>query len=68
MAPFVFLKRVLGDDSQALVWDISQIGESLNPKKAPQEPILSYEAESEIGYLVWSCIDAAFSRKLDQNI
>ncbi|KAI9146444.1 DDB1 and CUL4-associated factor 7 [Paraphysoderma sedebokerense] len=39
-----------GDDSQALVWDLSQMSRG----KYVQEPILAYQAESEINQLSWS--------------
>eukprot|EP01135_Chromosphaera_perkinsii_P003162 Nk52_evm51s236 gene=Nk52_evmTU51s236 len=37
-----------GDDSQALIWDISQM------PKPMEDPILAYNAESEINQLQWS--------------
>lgn len=38
-----------GDDSQALIWDLSAM-----PKRPVEEPILAYNAESEINNLQWS--------------
>jgi WD repeat-containing protein 68 len=38
----------VGDDSQALVWDVSQ------PKKVVTDPILAYNAGSEINQLSWN--------------
>merc|ERR1711991_262959 len=37
-----------GDDSQALIWDVSQM------PKPIEEPILAYVAEAEINQLQWS--------------
>lgn len=52
-----------GDDSQALIWDLSQM------PKPIEEPILAYEAEAEINQLQWSStqpdwISIAFGSKL----
>ena len=52
-----------GDDSQALIWDISKIPNGVD------DPILAYSAEGEINNLKWSSaqpdwIAIAFNRKL----
>jgi DDB1- and CUL4-associated factor 7 len=39
-----------GDDSHALVWDISQ----MTKQRAITDPILMYNAESEINQITWS--------------
>jgi WD repeat-containing protein 68 len=38
-----------GDDNQALIWDLSQLGQ-----KQISDPILAYYAESEVNQLQWS--------------
>jgi DDB1- and CUL4-associated factor 7 len=38
-----------GDDSQALIWDLSQM-----PKRPVEDPILAYNAAGEINNLQWS--------------
>lgn len=38
-----------GDDSQALIWDLSQM-----PKRPVEDPILAYNADGEINNLQWS--------------
>lgn len=38
-----------GDDSQALIWDLSQM-----PKRPVDDPILAYNADGEINNLQWS--------------
>jgi WD repeat-containing protein 68 len=38
-----------GDDSQALIWDLSTMG-----KRPIEDPILAYNAEGEINNLQWS--------------
>lgn len=38
-----------GDDSQALIWDLSAMG-----KRPVEDPILAYNAEGEINNLQWS--------------
>lgn len=43
----------LADDSQALVWDISQMAKT----KYIQDPILAYTAESEINQMSWSSLN-----------
>ncbi|TPX63679.1 hypothetical protein SpCBS45565_g06451 [Spizellomyces sp. 'palustris'] len=40
----------IGDDAQALVWDISQN----NKEKQIQDPLLAYSAEGPINQLMWS--------------
>ncbi|KAJ3428507.1 wd repeat containing protein [Anaeramoeba flamelloides] len=52
-----------GDDSQALIWDLSKMPEPI------EDPFLGYQAESEINQLQWSptqhhWISIAFSNKL----
>ena len=38
----------IGDDSQALVWDLNQM------RKFVQDPILCYSARQEINHISWS--------------
>jgi WD40 repeat protein len=40
-----------GDDKQALIWDLQEMG-----VKPIEDPILAYQAESEINQLQWSSI------------
>lgn len=40
-----------GDDSQALIWDLSSMG---NPQEPGLDPILAYNAGAEINQLQWS--------------
>ena len=40
-----------GDDSQALIWDLSQM-----PNRPVEDPILAYNADGEINNLQWSAI------------
>ena len=53
-----------GDDSQALIWDISGMG-----KRPVEDPILAYNAEGEVNNLQWSTsqpdwVSIAFADKL----
>jgi len=53
-----------GDDSQALIWDLSQM-----PKRPVEDPILAYSAGGEINNLQWSIqqpdwVSIAFKDKL----
>ena len=48
-AVLVYLNN-LGEDSQALVWDISQMSRN----KMITEPILAFNAENEINNLSWN--------------
>mmetsp|Transcript_12164 Transcript_12164/g.13947 ORF Transcript_12164/g.13947 Transcript_12164/m.13947 type:complete len:354 (+) Transcript_12164:30-1091(+) len=53
-----------GDDSQALIWDLSQM-----PKRPVDDPILAYNADAEINNLQWSTsqpdwVSIAYSDKL----
>ncbi|KAK9117771.1 hypothetical protein Sjap_016718 [Stephania japonica] len=55
------------DDSQALIWDLSSMGQPLDP--AGLDPILAYTAGAEIEQLQWSAsqpdwVAIAFSNKL----
>ncbi|PPD92696.1 hypothetical protein GOBAR_DD10361 [Gossypium barbadense] len=55
-----------GDDSQALIWDLSSMGQ---PVKGGLDPILAYTAGAEIEQLQWSSsqpdwVAIAFSTKL----
>jgi WD repeat-containing protein 68 len=55
-----------GDDSQALIWDLSTMAQ---PQEAGLDPILAYSAGAEINQLQWSAaqpdwIAIAFSNKL----
>jgi WD repeat-containing protein 68 len=55
-----------GDDSQALIWDLSTMAQPLD---AGLDPILAYSAGSEINQLQWSSaqpdwIAIAFGNKL----
>ena len=45
----MILYRGVGDDAQALVWDVTT-------KKPHQEPILNYVATNEINQLHWSAV------------
>jgi WD repeat-containing protein 68 len=52
-----------GDDSQALIWDLTSIGRPID------EPILAYTAEAEINQLQWSStqpdwVAIAFDKKM----
>jgi WD repeat-containing protein 68 len=52
-----------GDDSQALIWDLSSI------PKPIEDPILAYNAEAEINQLQWSAtwpdwVAIAFDKKM----
>lgn len=53
-----------GDDSQALIWDLSSMG-----KQPVEDPILAYNADGEINNLQWSAsqpdwVSIAFNDKL----
>ena len=53
-----------GDDSQALIWDLSQMS-----KRPVEDPILAYNADGEINNLQWSSsqpdwVSIAFNDKL----
>lgn len=53
-----------GDDSQALIWDLSQM-----PKRPVDDPILAYNADGEINNLQWCAsqpdwVSIAYSDKL----
>jgi DDB1- and CUL4-associated factor 7 len=53
-----------GDDSQALIWDLSAM-----PKRPVDDPILAYNAEGEVNNLQWSStqpdwVSIAFNDKL----
>lgn len=53
-----------GDDSQALIWDLSQMS-----KRPVEDPILAYAAEAEVNNLQWSAsqpdwVSVAFADKL----
>jgi WD repeat-containing protein 68 len=53
-----------GDDSQALIWDLSQM-----PKRPVEDPILAYNADGEINNLQWSAsqpdwVSIAYNDKL----
>lgn len=53
-----------GDDSQALIWDLSQM-----PKRPVDDPILAYNADGEINNLQWSAsqpdwVSIAYNDKL----
>lgn len=54
----------VGDDYQALIWDLSTLG-----TKPIEDPILAYTAEAEINNLVWSSalpdwVTIAFNNKM----
>ena len=53
-----------GDDSQALIWDLTQMS-----KRSVEDPILAYNAEAEVNNLKWSSsqpdwVSIAFANKL----
>mmetsp|Transcript_5602 Transcript_5602/g.7047 ORF Transcript_5602/g.7047 Transcript_5602/m.7047 type:complete len:372 (-) Transcript_5602:180-1295(-) len=53
-----------GDDSQALIWDLTQMS-----KRSVEDPILAYNAEAEVNNLQWSSsqpdwVSIAFANKL----
>lgn len=55
-----------GDDSQALIWDLTQMSKS---KLRVEDPILAYNAEAEVNNLQWSrsqpdWVSIAFANKL----
>ena len=45
---FIFISLTLGEDHQALIWDIQQM------PRAIEDPILAYTAEGEINNIQWA--------------